>query len=231
MSIKSKFDGPIPGQSLTSAKGASVDEKPPKYVELDKAMDSVFRNITHPKNASKITQLLKAGATVESIANSITFAGYAKGNWNPDLSMLMQRPVAYSIAALAERQGIKDVKFLNPDKETGKFMEMIDRIKPVSQEFEMPQQPTSIEAEGEEIQTDTMQPRFSNGILGADNIRDEMKQSLDPQGAEVRGLIDSAQRRLRVEPDNEKAKSVLEDVKQTYGLSDEELKKLGTREE
>ena len=123
------FDAPIPGQSLTKARGTSVLESPPLYADASEAAEGIWGSVRNPKAALKLEALLEIGTPVEVLANNIVTAGVFNGKWNPDVAMLLKKPVMYMITAIGKEQGVKDFPILKPDNKTGAFLASIDEIK------------------------------------------------------------------------------------------------------
>lgn len=90
----SEFDRTIPGQSLTSIPGNSPWEKPPQYTSLDKAMDSLMRNLGNEKKLIKMVVMLDNKVPVEALVRTILMSGFTEGKWTMDLAMLLSKPLA-----------------------------------------------------------------------------------------------------------------------------------------
>ena len=57
------------------------------------------------------------GIPIMEIVQTILFAGFDKGMWNPDLMLLLAEPSTYIIMALAERAGIDYVIYAEEEEE------------------------------------------------------------------------------------------------------------------
>jgi hypothetical protein len=98
--IARSMGGPIPGQSLTRAPGASPWEKPPQYVDPDDAMDFLFKQVTEPKHAHKLLALIGAGGTLSAIVGTILMGGFMEGKWTPDVAILLVKPLTHLLIQL-----------------------------------------------------------------------------------------------------------------------------------
>lgn len=108
------FDAPIPGESLTRAPGSSPWEQPPQYTDLNEAAEDIFDKLI--KNAPEVVFSLEAGASAESIARTILFAGFTKGKFTPDLAMLLAPITVAMVAAVGHKMGARGMKLRNPNK-------------------------------------------------------------------------------------------------------------------
>jgi len=98
----------IPGQSLTAdPDNPRPFESPPQFVSLHEASEYIFGNLLDEETYVQLMGELMNGRTVMEIVQVVTFSGFAKGLWTPDLMLLLGEPVAYMILALAERAGIE----------------------------------------------------------------------------------------------------------------------------
>lgn len=124
------FDAPIPGQSLTKMPGSSPMEKPPQFVDEQKALDYFWNSLLEdPKTVTKLMVFLKGGMAVTEIVNTLLFVGVSAGKWSLDLAFLMYQEVAWMIEALAKIRKIK-YTFKRIDPEYADFLyEYKDYIK------------------------------------------------------------------------------------------------------
>lgn len=100
---------PIPGESLTTAPNENKWswEQPPEYVEVDDALAFVIKNIeTDPDSTERIERIMYSGTPIETLVNTITFAGFTDGKWSPDLAELMKPPLAAYFILKAMEQNI-----------------------------------------------------------------------------------------------------------------------------
>jgi hypothetical protein len=119
------MDAPIPGQSLTAAPGAYAHEKPPQFVDEDKALDYVFNVVLDPvkkkKTIVQLMTLIKGGVTVTELTNTFLYGGVMAGKWTIDLAFLMYQEVSWMFASYAKVYGVK-YKFKKENPEYGQFL-------------------------------------------------------------------------------------------------------------
>jgi len=108
---------PIPGQSLTSDPSSPAPyEKPPEYTSVHKASEEIFSGLIEEETYKELMGLLVEDIPVMDIVQTLLFAGFKEGKWNPDLMLMLVEPVAYMLLALAERAGI-DPKIYTGEEE------------------------------------------------------------------------------------------------------------------
>ena len=103
------FDAPIPGESLTSSPdNAKSWERPPQYVNEDKAMEALYLLLTDQDKLPSLINLMDSGTPIDEIAQVILYQGYTAGQYNPDLMLSMIEPTLYLLIAIADYAEIKD---------------------------------------------------------------------------------------------------------------------------
>ena len=108
--FESGFNRPIAGQALTNSPENPYDwEKPPKYTTVPEASMAIFVEMTKEETFMPLIEALSSGFPVVDMANLILYRGFQKGQFSPDLMLLLIEPVIYMILALAEKVGIGDV--------------------------------------------------------------------------------------------------------------------------
>ena len=104
------FQGPIPGQSLTNSPDSRQPwESPPVFTNIKEAREAIFLEILKEENLEPIINLLDDGMSVAKVTEMLLFIGYSKGQFNPDLMMLLAEPVMYMLLALCENVGVDPV--------------------------------------------------------------------------------------------------------------------------
>lgn len=143
--VNSCFDAPIPGQSLTQPVGGSSCEHPPKFTDLQEALDYTWEMLHRPKPMVKMLGLLKAGAPVESLVSTALFRGISESMWTVDLALLMYQTVLWQIEAIAKLKKIKCQTF-NQDREHDNDLlhisNLIDVKDTKDKTFQVAQSPT-----------------------------------------------------------------------------------------
>lgn len=103
------FDNPIPGESLTSSPdNAKTWERPPQYVNEDRAMEALYLLLTDQDKLPSLINLIDSGTPIDEIAQVILYQGYTAGQYNPDLMLTMIEPTIYLLIAIADYAEIKD---------------------------------------------------------------------------------------------------------------------------
>ena len=70
---------------------------------------AIFVEMTKEETFMPLIEALSSGFPVVDMANLILYRGFQKGQFSPDLMLLLIEPVIYMILALAEKVGIGDV--------------------------------------------------------------------------------------------------------------------------
>ena len=103
------FDNPIPGESLTSSPDTAKSwERPPQYVNEDRAMEALYLLLTDQDKLPDLIKLIDSGTPIDEIAQVILYQGYTAGQYNPDLMLSMIEPTIYLLIAIADYAEIKD---------------------------------------------------------------------------------------------------------------------------
>ena len=112
------FDGPIPGQSMTASPDSKMAwDGPPKYSSVREASEAIFLDLLEDKNLKAVTKLMAGGTPITDVTHMLLVAGFSKGQFNPDLMMLLIEPVMYMLMAIADKVGITDVKMYSGEEE------------------------------------------------------------------------------------------------------------------
>ena len=101
------FQGPIPGQSLTTSEDEKQPwEQPPRTTSIKEARELMFLEILKEENLTAIVNLLDEGMTIAKLTEMLLFIGFTKGQFNPDMMLLLLEPTMYMLLAVAEGVGI-----------------------------------------------------------------------------------------------------------------------------
>jgi hypothetical protein len=99
---------PIAGQSLVEDPAATPPyQRPPRFTVKEEAVDYFLEYFLEPERYEAIMDSLEEGTTVMELVSLFLMEGFRKGDFNPDLMMLLAEPLAYIIIGLSERAGIK----------------------------------------------------------------------------------------------------------------------------
>ena len=105
----SKFERPIPGQSLTSdPDNPKAWEQPPEHTSIRTAIPDIFSFLIQEENFINLVMALDKRVAVADLAAMILFTGFQEGKWNPDLLLLLLEPTMYMIMAMAEKSEMGD---------------------------------------------------------------------------------------------------------------------------
>ena len=111
-----KSNGPIPGENFTSDTRNYAWHRPPEHVDLDAAIEDMFKKIMEPKAAHALLTFLEMGMTVATATNILTLKGVEKGKWTVDTMLLLSGPTARMIELMAKDAGIKYRMGLDDDE-------------------------------------------------------------------------------------------------------------------
>ena len=100
------FNAPVPGFALTQPKGKFAWDKPSRFSNPDEAIGYVLDKLEQPKTEERFARLMLSGASVESIVNTISFAGFSEGSWTPDVAEIIKPAVAVYLIKIALDKGI-----------------------------------------------------------------------------------------------------------------------------
>ena len=112
------FEGAIPGQSMAvSPESKMAWDGPPQYAGLKEASEAIFLSLLEEENLTAILDLLENDVPISEITSVLLLTGLSKGQYNPDLLMMLIEPVMYMIMAIADKFGIEDVKIYVGEEE------------------------------------------------------------------------------------------------------------------
>ena len=102
------LDKPISGQALTTPPGSRVWENPAKIANPNEAASKVIDKIeSNDVVKTSMLNLMTAGTPIEAITNTITWYGFADGEWTPDTAELIKLPVASYLIGLAIENNVE----------------------------------------------------------------------------------------------------------------------------
>jgi len=143
------FKRPIPGQSLTDDPAAPRPfEGPPKFTDRNEVLEYYFELLTEEDNYESVLDSLEEGASLMEIVQVLIMQGFQDGLYNPDMMLMIAEPLAYMIAALAERAGV-DFTVMGDEDE-----------KPTAEEEELPIMNQAIKS----IEKPEMDEDFPSGV-------------------------------------------------------------------
>jgi hypothetical protein len=143
------FKRPIPGQSLTDDPAAPRPfEGPPKFTDRNDVLEYYFELLTAEDTYESVLNSLEEGASLMEIVQVLIMQGFQDGLYNPDMMLMIAEPLAYMVAALAERAGV-DFTVMGDEDE-----------KPTTEEDELPIMNQAVQS----IQKPEMDEDFPSGV-------------------------------------------------------------------
>lgn len=130
------FDGPIPGQSLTTEPGNRPWEQPPQMNDPDEIMEAFLSKMTQPKTAARVLALMEAKIPVEGIVHGLLFTGFTEGKWSVDMMPLVAKPLTALLLLMAKRAGIKP-RLKMRENEPDPVLSRLQAMKNTEEEPEM----------------------------------------------------------------------------------------------
>ena len=104
----SQIGRPIPGESLTNSPEQKYPwEGPTAHTDLPSAIDALLVELCRPEIFHQLVDSMRAGFPVGDMAEQILFEGFTKGQWNPDLMLLLVEPAMYILIALADMADVE----------------------------------------------------------------------------------------------------------------------------
>ena len=144
---------PVPGQSLTNDPDRPLPfEQAPVHVELSPAIDALLVRLCQPEIFQGIVGALAAGIPVAEMAEQILFEGFAQGQYNPDLMLLLVEPVMYILISFADMVDIEpridDDDEDTPEEQLSNIEQAMEKAK---ENFVPTQVPSSIKTKVEKL--------------------------------------------------------------------------------
>ena len=111
------FDRPMPGESLTRDPDDRLPfEQPPKFTDRNDALEYHFELFTEEDNYAGIMDALESGVSIMEVVQVFLMQGFRDGLFNPDMMLMLAEPLAYMVAALAERAEVEFTIMNDPDE-------------------------------------------------------------------------------------------------------------------
>ena len=168
--VGTSFNRPIPGQSLTrDPENPAPFEKPPQFTDRTDVLENYFKMLTEEETYISLLDSLEEGVPVMDIVKVLLFQGFQDGMFNPDMMILIAEPLAYMIAALAERA---DVDFVitddDDDDEEGEEEGEETKLPMMNQKLNTIQKPQMDEDFPAELSNkiDNVEPPAQRSLLG-----------------------------------------------------------------
>jgi len=164
------FDAPIPGQSLTDTPGNYPWEHPPKKINPEEILEDLWSRLTDADSAEELIAMLDAGIPVEAIVRVIVFTGFAEGEYNPDVGLVIIEPLMKMVTSIGIRAGIKNLRISLEDLSNKKTIKNIVSLKDANKKAEMAAKRITQEQVAKLPQGEAMQPK---GLLAKPEMMEE----------------------------------------------------------
>jgi len=160
------FERRIPGQSLTNdPENPKAFEKPPQYTDRTEVLENYFEMLTEEETYLSIMDSLEEGVTVMEIVQVLIFQGFQDGLFNPDMMLMVAEPLAYMIAALAERADVDFVIMDDDDEDEDEEDEDLPIMNQKLKTIEKPQMDDDFPVELSN-KLDKVEPPKQRSLLG-----------------------------------------------------------------
>ena len=110
-----KFDGPIPGQSLTGTPRNNPWERPPETADPEEAIEKHIQRFSNPKVMDGVLTYVEAGIPVSMVTEMVLTGAVANGIHSIDMSMMIAPVVHEYIVELLESEGVEFKEFFDED--------------------------------------------------------------------------------------------------------------------
>jgi hypothetical protein len=167
--VGTSFNRPIPGQSLTrDPENPAPFEKPPQFTDRTDVLENYFEMLTEEETYISLLDSLEEGVPVMDIVKVLLFQGFQDGMFNPDMMILIAEPLAYMIAALAERADVDFVITDDDDDEEGEEEGEETKLPIINQKLNTIQKPQMDEDFPAELSNkiDNVEPPVQRSLLG-----------------------------------------------------------------
>tara|TARA_R110002050_G_scaffold216674_1_gene352710 strand:- start:680 stop:1210 length:531 start_codon:yes stop_codon:yes gene_type:complete len=112
------FNGPIPGQSLTTEPKNAAYERPPEVFDPLEALDVHLSNLSKPEAMEDALYFLELGLDLVTLVEGIVRSAVIEGIHSIDVSLIIAPVIHEHIKAAATKAGIDfDEGFDNPERD------------------------------------------------------------------------------------------------------------------
>jgi len=106
MAKPTAFEGPIPGQSLTTEPKNVPWEQPPQYADPMDALEMYMKKLADPDALDDVVDMLEVGIPISIITTSMLSQGVMDGLHSVDVKLLLKGALATQIQTLADVVGV-----------------------------------------------------------------------------------------------------------------------------
>tara|TARA_Y100000593_G_scaffold76439_1_gene141294 strand:- start:3272 stop:3781 length:510 start_codon:yes stop_codon:yes gene_type:complete len=103
------FSAPIPGQGMTAEPKSRPWNNPPKYNNIEEALEFYIPSISEKSVVSRLVQAMEKGIPITVLAETITSGGVMQGLHTIDVAILLNPIIIEFLKGIAENAGIKYV--------------------------------------------------------------------------------------------------------------------------
>jgi len=100
------FEGPIPGQSLTTEPKNVPWEQPPKYADPMDALEMYMERLADPESQDELIDMLDIGIPISIVVDTMLSGGVMDGLHSVDTKLLLKGVIATQIQTIAEVVGV-----------------------------------------------------------------------------------------------------------------------------
>lgn len=97
-----RFDGPIPGMSLTTEPGNRPWEQPAQYPTVEEAAEFYIDKLTNPKTNAPIMDAIEEGVPITFFANALQTVGVSRGLHTVHTGVLVSPVIVELLIAMAQ---------------------------------------------------------------------------------------------------------------------------------
>ena len=102
-----KFNGPIPGESLTHELGARPWQKPAQYSDINEVVDYYTSRMNTDEFSMMLADVMEMGVPLTTLANTIQMSGVMEGKHSIDTGILAMPVIIENMMAIGDALGIK----------------------------------------------------------------------------------------------------------------------------
>ena len=186
--------GPIPGENYTSNTKNYPWHRPPKYTNLDDAIEASYKIMM--ENPSGLLTMLKAKIPVPSLVELFLLNGMGRGDWTPDYMILMAGPIAHIMYLMGKEAGIEpnmDLEDKSPKLTPG----FVDMMKSIEKKTSSPKELNVDLNKVKQATSNFMSAGAEEELL--DDTDDEGEDSEMPEAPEMSGMLGEEEPELEEE--------------------------------
>lgn len=170
-------NGPIPGENYTSDTKNYPWHRPPKYTDLDDAIEYAYKKLL--KSPENLLTAMEIGLPIVVLTELFLMNEMGQGMWTPDYMILMAGPIAHIMYMMAKAYGIKPNMDIFQKKKyiTGNFLKKLkkldeDRVKSLGDKIDL-----SV------IQEAATNQEIDDDLIEDDDIEEGFMSDTDPMVA------------------------------------------------